>query len=76
MILWYNINRGGDNLNEKFRIDIENIKSELEIEGMHLSNEDVELLEMYSNKQINQDQLINTIKSNTIEGIKDNARFI
>ena len=63
-------------MNEKFKIDIENIKSDLEIEGMHLSKEDVELLEMYSNKQINKDQLINTIKTNAMEGINDNARFV
>ena len=56
-------------MNEKFKIDIENIKSELEIEGMHISSEDVELLEMYSNKQINETELINRIKSNTLEGI-------
>lgn len=63
-------------MNEKFRVDIENIKSELEIEGMHLEEGDVELLQMYSNKQINQEELINKIKADTMEGIKDNARFI
>lgn len=63
-------------MNEKFRVDIENIKNELEIEGMHLSQEDVELLQMYSNKQINQDELINTIKTNTMEGINNNAGLI
>ena len=63
-------------MNDKFKIDIENIKSELEIEGMHLSNEDISLLEMYSDKQINQEQLINTIKINTMEGLNENARFI
>ena len=66
----YNSNRGGDKLNEKFKIDIENIKSELEIEGMYLSDSDVELLEMYSDKKINEQQLINTIKQNTLERIK------
>ena len=75
-ILWYNNNRGGGSLNEKFKIDIENIKSELEIEGMQLSNEDIELLEMYSSKEINKDQLIDTIKSNVLEGLKNNARLV
>ncbi len=63
-------------MNEKFKIDIENIKSELEIEGMQLSNEDIELLEMYSSKEINKDQLIDTIKSNVLEGLKNNARLV
>ena len=63
-------------MNEKFRVDIENIKSELEIEGMQLSEQDIELLEMYSNKQINQDELIRTIQANTMEGIKNDARFV
>lgn len=63
-------------MNEKFKIDIENIKSELEIEGMHLSEDDVELLQMYSDKKINEEQLINTIKQNTLEGINNNARFL
>lgn len=63
-------------MNEKFKIDIENIKSELEIEGMQLSNEDIELLEMYSSKEINKDQLIDAIKSNVLEGLKNNARLV
>lgn len=63
-------------MNEKFIFDIENIKSELEIEGMYLSKEDVDLLQMYSDKQISKDELINTIKQTTMEGIKNNARFI
>lgn len=56
-------------MNEKFRVDIENIKSELAIEGMSLSQNDVQLLEQYSNKQINEEELINKIKENVIEGI-------
>lgn len=63
-------------MNDKFKIDIENIKSDLEIEGMYLSEKDIELLQKYSNKQINKDELIKTIKINTIEEIKNNARFI
>lgn len=63
-------------MNEKFKIDIENIKSDLEIEGMYLSDSDIQLLEMYSNKEINKEQLINTIKQNTLEGINGNARFV
>lgn len=63
-------------MNEKFKIDIENIKSDLKIEGMHLSDADIKLLEMYSDKKINEEQLINTIKQNTLEGINDNARFV
>lgn len=74
--LWYNIYVGRRKMNEKFIFDIENIKSELEIEGMYLSKEDVDLLQMYSDKQISKDELINTIKQTTMEGIKNNARFI
>lgn len=57
-------------MNNKFIVDIENIKSDLAIEGLGLTQSDVELLQMYSNKQINKDQLINTIKENMIEGLK------
>ena len=75
-MLLFIMDEEGGSLNEKFKIDIENIKSELEIEGMQLSNEDIELLEMYSSKEINKDQLIDTIKSNVLEGLKNNARLV
>ena len=53
----------------KFVVDIENIKNDLEIEGMSLSQSDVDLLQSYSNKQINQEELINKIKENINEEI-------
>ncbi len=57
-------------VNEKFNIDIENIKRDLAIEGMCLSEEDVSLLQKYSSREINMEQLINTIQKTTMEGIQ------
>lgn len=57
-------------MNEKFKIDIENIKTDLAIEGMCLSQEDVDLLQRYSSREINMQQLINTIQKTTMEGIQ------
>ena len=52
-------------LNKKFELDIENIKNELAIEGMSLSKNDIELLQKYSTKQINQQELIDKIIQDT-----------
>ncbi len=57
-------------VNEKFKVDIENIKRDLAIEGMCLSQEDVDLLQKYSSREINMEQLINTIQKTTMEGIQ------
>ena len=57
-------------MNEKFKVDIENIKRDLAIEGMCLSQEDVDLLQKYSSREINMEQLINTIQKTTMEGIQ------
>lgn len=71
--MWYNISseikKEGDIVVNKFVVDIENIKNDLEIEGMSLSQSDVDLLQSYSNKQINQEELINKIKENINEEI-------
>lgn len=53
-------------MEKEFKLNIENIKSDLAIEGMDISQEDVNLLERYSNNEINIEDVINTIKGNTI----------
>ena len=52
-------------MEKEFKLNIENIKSDLAIEGMDISQEDVNLLERYSNNEINIEDVINTIKGNT-----------
>ena len=52
-------------MEKEFKLNIENIKSDLAIEGMGISQEDVNLLERYSNNEINIEDVINTIKGNT-----------
>ena len=53
-------------MEKEFKLNIENIKSDLAIEGMDISQEDVNLLERYSNNEINIEDVINTIKGITI----------
>ena len=57
-------------LNNNFEIDIENIKTDLAIEGLTLSDEDVSLLKKFADNKISMDEMITTIKETTIERIK------
>lgn len=56
--------------NNNFNIDIENIKNDLAIEGLTLSDEDVSLLKRFADNEISMDEMITTIKETTIERIK------
>lgn len=47
---------------EMFKIDIENIKNDLAIEGMEINNSDVDMFRMFANDEINMPQLIERIK--------------
>ena len=47
---------------EKFNYDIENLKKDLEIENMFITEDEVNLLKRYSNNEITMDEAINFIK--------------
>lgn len=50
--------------NEKvFNADIENIKHDLAMEGMEISEQDVSLFRRFANNEINMPELINLIKN-------------
>ena len=52
---------------EKFGFDIANLKKDLAIEDMIVTDEDVSLLKKYFNKQITLSELINIIKNSVNE---------
>ena len=48
---------------EMFNFNIENIKNDLAIEGMAITDEDVNLFKQYANDEIDMPNLIQTIKN-------------
>lgn len=51
---------------EIFEFNIDNIKSDLAIEGMEITDTDVNLYRQFANEEIDMPQLINTIKSEIV----------
>ena len=49
-----------------FKFDIDNIKSDLAIEGMTISDEDVNLFKQFDNEEIDMPNLIQTIKNEIV----------
>ncbi len=47
---------------EIFKFDIDNIKNDLAIEGLSISDEDVNLFKQFANDEIDMPNLISTIK--------------
>ena len=47
---------------EKFSYDIENLRKDLEIESMFITDDEINLLKRYSNSEITIDEAINFIK--------------
>ena len=47
---------------EKFNYDIENLRKDLEIEKMYITDEEVDLIKRYSNSEITMDEAIVFIK--------------
>ena len=47
---------------DKFNFDIENLKKDLAIENMVVTDEDVALLKRYHDNEISMDQVISTIR--------------
>lgn len=53
------------NFEEKFNSDIENLKNDLAIEDMYITDEDISMLRKYSTNEISLNEAIsNIIKSN------------
>lgn len=51
---------------EIFNSNIDNIRSDLAIEGMEITDNDVNLYRQFANQEIDMSQLINTIKSEIV----------
>ncbi len=49
------------NFEEKFNLDIENLKNDLAIEDMFVTDEDVNMLKKYSTNEITLNEAINNI---------------
>lgn len=54
---------------KKFLFDIENIKTDLAMEDMILTKEDIDMLRKYANDEITVPEMIETIKNSVIEGM-------
>ena len=54
------------NFEEKFKLDIENLKNDLAIEGMAISDADITLFKQFANDEIDMPNLIQTIKDEII----------
>ena len=62
-----NVFKGGKmNREEKFQFDIANLKQDLAIEDMHVTEEDVALLRKYFDNEITMPEMIDIIKKTTI----------
>ena len=53
---------------KKFEFDIDNLKKDLAIENIYVTDEDVNMLREYSQKQITMNDMINNIKNSIIQG--------
>ena len=62
-----NVFKGGKmNREEKFQFDIANLKQDVAIEDMHVTEEDVALLRKYFDNEITMPEMIDIIKKTTI----------
>lgn len=51
---------------EIFNFNIDNIRNDLAIEGMQITEQDVDLFRRFASEEINMEQVIQTIKNETI----------
>lgn len=51
---------------EIFKFNIDNIRNDLAIEGMEITDTDINLYRQFANEEIDMPQLINTIKNEII----------
>ncbi len=49
------------NYEDKFKIDIDNLKNDLAIEEMYITDDDISMLKKYSNKELSMNETINGI---------------
>ena len=49
------------NFEEKFNLDIDNLKNDLAIENMFITEEDIYMLKKYSNKELTMNEAIDNI---------------
>lgn len=49
------------NFEDKFNLDIENLKSDLAIENMFVTDDDISMLRKYSNNEISMSEAISNI---------------
>lgn len=54
---------------KKFLFDIENLKKDLAMENMIVTEEDIDMLRKYANDEITVPEMIETIKNSVIEGM-------
>ena len=52
---------------ELFNFNIENIKNDLAIEGMNITEHDVNMFKMFANNQVQMPELIEMIKNQPIQ---------
>ncbi len=52
---------------EMFRFNIENIQNDLAIEGMTITQEDVNMFKMFANQEVAMPELIEMIKNQPIQ---------
>ena len=56
---------------EVFKFDIDNIKNDLAIEGMEITNEDVDMYRRFANDELNMPELIEIIKNQILNHTKN-----
>ncbi len=47
----------------EFNKNIENIKNDLKMEGMFLTDQDINVYKQYNNKEINMEEMLNILKN-------------
>lgn len=55
----------------EFKFNIDNIKNDLAIEGMGISQNDIDMYRMYANNEVTMPDLIEMIKNNSLWRIKE-----
>jgi hypothetical protein len=53
----------------EFNKNIENIKNDLKMEGMFLTDQDINVYKQYSNKEINMEEMLNILKNSNVGDI-------
>jgi hypothetical protein len=53
----------------EFNKNIENIKNDLKMEGMFLTDQDINVYKQYNNKEINMEEMLNILKNSNVGDI-------